>query len=185
MKDYTRSYPLFSLCGLNCGLCPRHQTSGKSKCPGCGGKDFYLLHPSCAIVTCSKKHGNIEYCFLCEKFPCEEYPLENETDSFITYQNVINDMRKAKAIGIEKYQSELNEKISFLEHLIKIYNDGRKKQFYCIAVNLLTLEELYEVKKVIQSFDEKLDQKEKILKIVSLFNEKAKARNITLKIRKQ
>lgn len=33
MKDYRRVWPLFSLCGLNCGLYPMHQR--ENGCPGC------------------------------------------------------------------------------------------------------------------------------------------------------
>ncbi|HCP15088.1 MAG TPA: hypothetical protein DIT32_04865, partial [Peptococcaceae bacterium] len=62
MKEYVRAYPLFSLCGLNCGLCPRYHTEGESRCPGCGGPAFHLKHPSCAVITCSRKHGGVEHC---------------------------------------------------------------------------------------------------------------------------
>lgn len=55
MKEYKREYSLFSLCGLNCGLCPHYQTNGISKCPGCGGQDFHLKHPTCAVITCNRK----------------------------------------------------------------------------------------------------------------------------------
>ena len=37
-SEYDREYPLFSACGLNCGLCPRFYTDGESRCPGCGAK---------------------------------------------------------------------------------------------------------------------------------------------------
>lgn len=59
---YKRNFPQLSLCGLNCGLCPRYHCNGISKCPGCGGKDFNLKHPTCSVVTCNQKHDNVEYC---------------------------------------------------------------------------------------------------------------------------
>ena len=34
MKGFTRREPLFSLCGLKCGLCRMHLGG---YCPGCGG----------------------------------------------------------------------------------------------------------------------------------------------------
>ena len=34
MKDFIRDDDLFSLCGLNCGLCTMHIDG---YCPGCGG----------------------------------------------------------------------------------------------------------------------------------------------------
>lgn len=39
MKDFNRSYPLFSLCGLNCGLCSMHIDN---YCPGCGAMTEYM-----------------------------------------------------------------------------------------------------------------------------------------------
>lgn len=184
MKEYKREYPLFSLCGLNCGLCPRYQSEGTSRCPGCGGKNFHLQHPSCAVITCSKKHDDVEYCFLCKDYPCSRYKCPSEKDSFITYRNVKNDMQKAIDNGIEQYQAELNEKISFLKYLISNCNDGRKKNFFCIAVNLLDLADLNDIKEHINKSDETISQKDKIKMIESWFNEKAKSKNIDFKLRK-
>lgn len=47
MEYKQREYPMFSACGLNGGLCPRHQMDGTSKCPGCSGKEFLTKHPTC------------------------------------------------------------------------------------------------------------------------------------------
>ncbi|MBN1499605.1 MAG: DUF3795 domain-containing protein [Spirochaetes bacterium] len=138
MEKYSRKYPQFSLCGLNCGLCPRYQTDGVSKCPGCGGKDFHLKHPSCAVISCSLKNDNVEFCYECSLFPCVKYKQVSDKDSFISYRNVLSDFKKAEKSGIEKYRKELDEKVLILERLISDYNDGRKKGFYCLAVNLLS-----------------------------------------------
>ena len=73
MAPFVRNNPRFSLCGLNCCLCPRFNTDGISKCPGCGGKDFSNQHPTCAVATCNKKHDNVEYCFQCSEYPCKKY----------------------------------------------------------------------------------------------------------------
>ena len=183
MKEYKREYPLFSLCGLNCGLCPRYQSEGTSKCPGCGGADFHLKHPSCAVVSCSRKHGGVEYCFLCESYPCERYQSPGSKDSFITYQNVIRDMQRA-ADGIERYQAELSQKIAFLETLIGHYNDGRKKNFYCMAVNLLDLEDLNDIKEKIEERGHAASPEDPVQWIKSMLLEKAKNKDICLKLRK-
>ncbi|PKM61907.1 MAG: hypothetical protein CVU97_06600, partial [Firmicutes bacterium HGW-Firmicutes-21] len=89
-------------------------------------------------------------------------------------------------IGIDRYKKELDEKVEFLEHLISHYNDGKRKSFYCIAVNLLELSDLKEINEYIQeNISEKpLSQKEKIQMIESLFMEKAKDKNIDLQLRK-
>jgi hypothetical protein len=185
MQEYNREYPLFSLCGLNCGLCPRLQTEGTSKCPGCGGPDFHLKHPTCAVITCNKKHDNVEFCFQCSEYPCEKYEKPSAVDSFISYKNVFSDFKAAKN-DIDRYKSILNEKIQILEFLLANYNDGRKKNYYCIAVNLLNLETL---KLIIEYIEENvatqdIDFKSKIKLIVNLFEEKAQEEGLEIRLRK-
>lgn len=186
MKEYKRAYPLFSLCGLNCGLCPRYQSKGASRCHGCGGQDFYLKHPTCAVITCNKKHDNVEYCFQCSSYPCDRYKNPSDKDSFITYQKVSADFEKARAGGLESYQKELDEKIKILEFLLDNYSDGKKMNFYCIAVNLLGFDDLIDIRKNIENKISliKTTQKEKIAYITLLFEEKAVRNGIELKLRK-
>jgi hypothetical protein len=186
MKEYKRKYPQFALCGLNCGLCPRFQTEGGSKCPGCGGPDFHLKHPSCTVITCSKKHDDVEFCYQCQEYPCDRYNKEGKLDSFITYKNVLADFEKAEKSGIEKYIKELNEKVEILEYLIKNYNDGRKKNYYCIAVNLTSLQDLKKIVNKIKTeiHIQDVELKEKISLVVGLFEESAAKNKIELKLRK-
>jgi hypothetical protein len=173
------------LCGLNCGLCPRYATEGESKCPGCGGNDFYLKHPTCAVITCNKKHENVEFCFQCSSYPCERYRKQSTIDSFITYRNVQKDFSKAAA-DINNYKSELNEKVKVLEFLIKHYNDGRRKNFYCIAVNLISLDDLKSLMdRICRKIDgQGLELKEKIKIVMGEFNDIAEKKGIDLKLRK-
>jgi hypothetical protein len=186
MKELVREHHLFSLCGLNCGLCPRYHTEGSSKCPGCGGEEFHLKHPTCSIISCNQRHDNVEYCFQCSSYPCEKYMSTSEKDSFITYKNVNLDLLKAKDQGIEQYKKDLNEKVSILEFLLYNFNDGKRKNFYCIAVNLLSLEILRGIINEIETRIGKLDigNVEKIKEIVSLFQEKAIQEGIKLELRK-
>jgi len=186
MAEYkVRKYPLFSACGLNCGLCPRYYTEGSSRCPGCGGEGFLETHCSCSIIPCCERKG-IEYCFDCDEFPCKRYDGADLYDSFVTHKNQFIDMEKAKQIGIEAYVAELNEKVCILEELLDGYNDGRRKNLYCIAVNLL---ELQDVKTVIEQIRDKT-KTENLLKAksavaVRLFEEMAELRKISLKLRKK
>ena len=72
MKGFERKNQLFSLCGLNCGLCPMLLGN---YCGGCGNGN-----QSCKIAKCSLAHGEIEYCYECKQYPCEKYqPLINMT----------------------------------------------------------------------------------------------------------
>ena len=186
MKEYKREYPIFSLCGLNCGLCPRYQTEGKSRCPGCGGGDFHLIHPTCAVITCNQKHDHAEFCFQCSSYLCDRYARSSDADSFITYRNVRSDFEKAQQYGIERYTAELKEKMAILECLIKNYNDGRSKNFYCIAVNLLELDALRDVMAEVAEFTEGDGSlpSEKVKLIRSLLEAQAAKAGLEIKLRK-
>ena len=186
MKTYKREIPLLALCGLNCGICPRYQTTAKSKCHGCGGIDFYEKHPACAIITCNQKRDQVEYCFQCKFFPCVRYQETCKSDSFITYQNVLTDFKKAEHGGLEQYQQELEKKITILAYLIENFNEGKSKGFYCLAVNLLSLPDLQAImNEIITNISkEDIQKKVKIEKIVALFEAKAEEKNIKLKLRK-
>jgi hypothetical protein len=180
----TRSYPEFAACGLNCGLCPRYYTKGASRCPGCAAKGFFEVHPSCGILSCCQRKG-IEYCFECSEYPCSKYDGVDLSDSFITHRNQFRDMDKAKRIGMEAYKAELGEKIVLLENLLKNYDDGRRKSFYCLAVNLL---ELSDIKVIIEQIVRETNPcdpiKDKAKIAARLFQNIADERNISLKLRK-
>lgn len=185
MAPHTRKEPHFALCGLNCCLCPRFHTDGTSKCPGCGGVDFLEKHPSCAVVTCSKKHGNIEYCFECNEFPCERYKNIGRIDSFITYRNVTADIEDAER-DLSAYLATLNRKHEYLKLLISKYNDGRSKSLYCIAVELFSMSAIEEVIEYIVNEVEREDtgEREKARKVVKRVREKAEELGIELALRK-
>lgn len=95
-------------------------------------------------------------------------------------------MEKAKNIGIDSYQNELDEKIALLEVLLKTCDDGRRKSFFCLAVNLL---EVQDVRLVMEQIASKAQPeqtlKEKAAMAVQLFQCRAAQKNITLKLRKK
>ena len=185
MEYTTRNYPQFSACGLNCGLCSRYYTDGESRCPGCAGDGFLDVHPTCGILSCCQRK-NIEYCFECEEFPCKKYNTWGDADSFITHKNYLTDMKKAKENGIEAYKVELNLKIKVLEDLLINYNDGRRKSFYCLAINLLDLEDIDSIMEQIKNeVSSKATLKDRANTAVRLFNSKADAKGISIKMRIQ
>lgn len=122
MRGFERSTLLFSLCGLNCGLCSM-KIGGH--CGGCGhGNQSYK------IAKCSIAHGGIEYCFQCEEYPCCNYDNIDAFDSFITHRNQKSDILKAQRIGIDAYHAEQIEKVKLLDTLLSDYNSGRKKNAF-------------------------------------------------------
>ncbi len=188
MKDH----PTLGCCGLDCGLCPRYNTEGSSKCPGCCGPNFSNKHPSCSFITCCVKKKNLEVCAQCDEFPCIklEKNLTTKYDSFLTYKKVKPNFEFIKKNGIKAFIEQQERRINLLNTILKDYNDGRSKNFFCIAATLLPIEDieksLEEIEQKIKN--EKIDDgdiknKAKILK--EFLNKFAKMKNIELKLRKK
>lgn len=79
------------------------------------------------------------------------------------------------------------EKAEILDLLLSNYNDGRKKTLFCVAVNLLDLQELQEVLKKIECNPnmETLTIKEKSVFVESLLRAVASKKDIDLKLHKK
>ena len=56
--------------------------------------------------------------------------------------NQKKDLERMQEIGEEAYNREQAEKRRIFDRLLAEYNDGRKKTLFCLAVNLLPLEDL-------------------------------------------
>jgi len=181
MNNFKRNDLLFSLCGLNCGVCTM-KLGGH--CPGCGGGAGNQV---CAIGKCSIQRGGMEYCHECAEYPCSKYDGITAFDSFITHRNQLRDMKKFQKIGMNSYHTELTEKSEILDELLTNYNDGRRKNFFSIAVNLLEIEDLralvHNVK--LETCSDSQSIKEKSVIAVNLFQALAKNHNIILKLNKK
>lgn len=153
-------------------------------CPGCGGGEG---NQSCKIAKCSLEHNGVEYCFQCSEYSCEKYKHIDDFDSFITHHNQKADLKKAKEMGVEAYNAEQVDKTEILNFLLANYNDGRKKNLFCVAVNLLELQEINGILMQIESNPEleKFTFKEKSSFVAGLFQNAAKQKNIELKLRKK
>ncbi|MDO5562634.1 MAG: hypothetical protein Q4F74_03380 [Synergistaceae bacterium] len=180
MNYFDRSDLSFSLCGLNCAIC---SMKIDGHCPGCGGGNG---NQGCSIARCSIKHGGFKYCSECETYPCSKYDGITEFDSFITHRNQISDMAKMEKLGIDEYRFELEKKSQILKYLLENYNDGRKKTFFCLAVNLL---DLIDSENVVQQIKKRITRettvKEKASVAVECFEAVAKQNGIILKLNKK
>lgn len=177
MRDFYRDNPLFSLCGLNCGLC---QMYVGGYCPGCGGGDG---NQSCAIARCSRAHQDVPYCFECGEYPCARYAGRDEYDSFVSCRNRQTDVERAKRMGVKAYTAELRLRMDALAKLLEQYNDGRRKSFFLTAVYLLDWEDVEAVMTRLPARDVPLP--ERASAAVALLREAAAKRGIELKLRKK
>jgi hypothetical protein len=142
-KYPTKKYPTIGVCGLDCGLCPRYYTVGSSRCPGCCGSGFFNKHPSCSFITCCVKKKNLEVCADCSDFPCskfksnEEYQQLKESSSYPSNKKIIPNLNFIKEYGIEKFIEQQKIRIKILETMIKNFDDGRSRSYFCRATCLL------------------------------------------------
>ena len=180
MKHFQRECPAFSLCGLNCLLCPMHIGGW---CPGCGGGEG---NQGCPRARCARERNILDFCCRCERYPCELYEGMGEYDSFVPTRRVSADLDRAREIGLEAYVRELEEKRAILELLLKEWNDGRKKGFYTVSVYLLELEDLRcAVRQVTSLVTKELPQKERAARMTAALQEIAGQRGIVLKLNKK
>jgi len=183
--EHQRAYPQFSACGLNCGLCPRYYTEGVSRCPGCGGSGFSGVHPACGPLSCCGRQG-LEFCGQCGQFPCARLEGADLWDSFITHRNQMGDLRRAADIGLEDYIQELNGKMTALRTLLGHYDDGRRKSFFCTAVNLLDGDDVGAVlAELAAQTDGQTPIKERAALAVAALQQRADSGGIDLKLRKK
>lgn len=152
-----KKYPTIGVCGLDCGLCPRYYTKGTSKCPGCAGPDFFIKHPSCSFITCCVKKKNLEVCSECSEFSCskfkseEEYQHVKESSSYPSYKKVILNLNFIKEQGIKKFIEQQKKRMMLLELMIKDFDDGKSRSFFCKATAFMDIAYLEEsLEKAIQ-----------------------------------
>ncbi|MCU0915548.1 MAG: DUF3795 domain-containing protein [Planctomycetes bacterium] len=138
-----KKYPTIAVCGLDCGLCPRYYTAGPSRCPGCGGPDFPNKHPSCSFITCCVKKRNLEVCGECPEFPCPKFKTEDEyrrvpeSSSYPTYKKTLPNLRAIQAHSIKSFVTRQRKRIRLLERMLRDFDDGRSKSYYCQAAAAL------------------------------------------------
>lgn len=181
-KKMPRKYPTIACCGLDCGLCPSFHSGGTSRCMGCGCKEFYNKHPSCSILTCCLEK-NIDCCSFCKDFPCKKISNWDQGDSFISHKVCLLNLREILKNGMENFIIQQEKRIDLLQIMLKKYNDGRSKSFFCLATALLPLDEIGNViKKIEQSTNEGLENKTIILR--KQLEDTANKIGIELKLRK-
>ncbi len=180
-------YPEIGICGLSCRLCPRYHTEAKSKCEGC--KSEFRMGAGCPFITCAVKKKGIEFCSDCEENQiCEKWKKHREFgklhDTFKCYQKLednISFIWKHGASEFEKVQ-KIREKL--LKEMLQDFNEGRSKNYYCIAVTIFEVEELKEALTKAKKDSIGLEIKDKSKIFHSILDEIVKRKNYCLKLRK-
>jgi len=182
-----KKYPTLGCCGLDCGLCPRFYTEGTSRCPGCYGPDFFNKHPSCGFITCCVKNRGLEVCSECSDFQCKRFDdwFGNQAyDSFLTHKKAEPNHLFIKEKGLETFLEQQMERIKLLDIMLKDFDDGRSKSFYCLSATLLSIQGLKEAIKRARERTKNEDIKTKAKVLKEILNETTIKEKVELKLNK-
>jgi hypothetical protein len=180
-------YPEIGICGLSCRLCPMYNTEAESKCLGC--KSTTRMAVGCPFITCALKKKGIEFCWDCkENKACKKWKKHRKagkkSDSFKCYQKLEEDIRFIQKNGIGEFEKTQKNRENLLKEMLKDYNEGRSKSYYCVAATVLEIEELREVLTRAKRESNRLDIRRRAKVLHSILDDIAVKKNYCLKLRK-
>jgi hypothetical protein len=174
------------ICGLSCRLCPRYQTDSASRCLGC--KSVNRMAAGCPFITCAKKVG-VEFCWDCrDSQSCEKWQKHRELgrkyDSFKSYQKLEEDIQFVKEKGIEAFEEQQKIRESLLLGLLREFNEGRSKSYYCIAATVMSIDELKESLEEAAAGSKSMNVKEKAKLMHAILDDTTRKKGYNLRLRK-
>ena len=180
-------YPTIGICGLSCRLCPMHHTEAESRCMGC--KSEGRMAVGCPFITCAVKKKGIEFCWECEENEtCEKWRNHRESgkkaDSFKCYQKLEEDIAFILKNGVEEFEKTHKIREDLLKEMLKNFNEGRSKSYYCIAATVLEIDELRDALKRAETDSSGMDVKKKSNILHSIIEGIAERKSYCLKLRK-
>jgi hypothetical protein len=180
-------YPEIGICGLSCRLCPMYNTEAKSRCTGCKSENRMAV--GCPFITCAVKKKGIEFCWGCEENKtCEKWKNHREFgkqhDTFKCYQKLEDDISFIQKHGIIEFEKVQKTREKLLKEMVQNFNEGRSKNYYCIAVTIFEIEELKKTLTKAKKDSVGLEIKDKSKILHSVLDEIAKKKNYCLKLRK-
>ena len=143
----------------------------------------------CPFITCAIKKKKIEFCWECkENKTCEKWKKHREAgkkfDSFKCYQKLEDDISFIQAKCIIEFEKIQKQREYLLKKMLKNFNEGRSKSYYCIVATVFEVEELKEALTHANKKSERSDIKEKSKILHSILDEIALKKKYCLKLRK-
>jgi len=180
-------YPEIGICGLSCRLCPNFNTEAESRCLGC--KSEGRIAVGCSFITCAIKKKGVEFCWDCEENKtCDKWKKHREIgkkhDSFKCYQKLEEDIEFIQKNGVAKFEKMQKIREQILNEMLKEFNEGRSKSYYCIVSTVMDIEELKQALDKARQQSQGLETKEKSKLLHSILGEIAGRKKYHLKLRK-
>jgi hypothetical protein len=175
-------HPEVGICGLSCRLCPRYSTGCR-----CRSREHKEVR-WCPFIPCAEGKC-VEFCWNCkENNSCARWRRKRafgrDHDSFKCYQKLEDDIAFVRENGLCTFIEVLNRRGWLLDEMLKEFDEGKSRSFYCIAATVFGLQELEDAIKRSQEISSGLDVKVKSEALRSILEETAKRKNYLLKPRK-
>lgn len=144
----------------------------------------------CPFVTCALKKKGVEFCGDCkENEACEKWAKHREAgkkaDSFKCYQKLEDDIAFIQnKDGADEFEKIQKIKEHLLKAMLREFNEGRSKSYYCIAATVMETGELEEALVRTKKNSEGADIKERSRVLHAILDEIARQRNYYMKLRK-
>ena len=143
----------------------------------------------CPFITCALKKKGIEFCGDCEeKKTCEKWvkhrKAAKKADSFKCYQKLEEDIAFIQKNGVDEFEEIQKKREYLLKEMLREFNEGRSKSYYCIAVTVMEVGESEEALNQADKDSKGLGFKGKSKVLHSILDEIAEQRNYFLKLRK-
>jgi len=145
--------------------------------------------PVALLSTCALKNKGIEFCWDCqESETCEKWARHREiaknADSFKCYQKLEDDIAFVRKNGVDAFEKVQKKREHLLKEMLREFNEGRSKSYYCIAATVMETGELEAAFTEAGKKTDGFEIKEKSRVLHSILDKIARQRNYTLKLRK-
>jgi hypothetical protein len=135
-------------------------------------------------VTCCVIKRGFETCADCPEYPCSRFDKEREgRDSFVTHRKVFDNLNAIRKNGLEAFLDNQSVRIDLLKRLLRDFNDGRSKSYFCLACALLPDSNIPALIDVLPGIPDNLDAKEKNKLARALIDLLSRQRGIELILR--
>ena len=147
------------------------------------------MNAGCPFITCAVKKKGIEFCWQCgENETCERWRKHREFskqhDTFTCYQKLEDNISFVRNCGVDEFDKLQRTREELLKEMLQDFNEGRSKNYYCIASTVLKVEELIKVLSEAKEKSKELEIREKSKVLHSLIDQLAERKNYCLKLRK-
>jgi hypothetical protein len=179
-------HPEVGICGLSCRLCPTYQSTAASRCGGC--KSPGRMQVGCPFITCAVKKRGVEFCWECpDHAACPKWAAHRKhgrsRDSFVCYQRLEDTIAGIERRGLAAFVADQKKRERLLEAMLRDFNEGRSKSYYCIAATVMTVPELSRALTAARQAARGMDVKTRARILHAILDKIASSRKYNLKLR--